>query len=466
MARLYARWLVAVSVAVVAACGAPPAGGDDAIGGVTVSPATATIAVDETVQLTATLTGVTGNPNRSINWTSSATNRATVSSTGLVTGVAPGTVIVTATSVWDTTKVGLSEVTVTGPGGANTEVMLLANFTESRIEILRRGGLFNELQMSTPLNLSPVRFPTAVAVGPDNRVYVAAATANPSADPENQFDDGGIAIYPPAALNGGTVAPIAILTSPLLGTPFALILDDNGTLWVGNTWQFGDPRNPFGEDPFRFVALLGFRDVANITANTERAPDIVLATFQGFSPDGFYVGWGGQITSLHIDPAGNLWVTDGNSVTRIDDLASVEDGTVLDLVPGVQIQMQSLGMSDPDDNSIAGPRSAVIDAAGRLYVGNSGNKAVSRFDNAATLTGVVQTQPTLRFFVDGVPTPSLMTIDTDGGLWFGYGTGNTLKRIISPQTVPNRMFAVPTDSVALTPSFSNIEGGLTLTFAP
>jgi hypothetical protein len=466
VARTMFIWLAVVSLAGLVACGGAPSGTDGTVGGVTVSPATTTIEVGETVQLTATLTGVVGNPPSGVNWVSGNTNRATVSSSGLVTGVAPGTVIVTATSVWDTTKVGLSEVTVTGPGGANTEVMLLANFIESRIEILRRGGLFNELQMSTPLSLSPVLFPTAVAVGPDQRVYVAAATANPTQDPDDIFDNGGIAIYPPAALNGGTVAPIAILTSPLLGNPFALILDDNGTLWVGNTWQDADPRNPFGEDAFRYVALLGFRDVANITANTERAPDIVLATFQGFSPDGFYVGWGNQIRSLHIDPLGNLWVTDGNSVTRIDDLASVEDGTVLDLVPGVQIQTQFEAVADPDDNSIIEPRSAVVDAGGRLYVGNGGNRAVSRYDNAASRSGVVLTQPTLRFFVDGVPTPSLMTIDTDGGLWFGLGTGNSLRRIGSPHTVPNRMFAVPSGSVAFTPSFGFIEGGLTLTFAP
>jgi streptogramin lyase len=49
-------------------------------------------------------------------------------------------------------------------------------------------------------------------------------------------------------------------------------------------------------------------------------------------------GDGNQIESMHIDPAGHLWVTDGSTVTRIDDVADVSDGTVFDLVPGAQIQ--------------------------------------------------------------------------------------------------------------------------------
>jgi hypothetical protein len=465
--RVPLAWFVAVTAAVLVACGAPSpgSGADGSIGGITVTPTTATVAVDESVQLTATLTGVIGNPNRGINWTSSDTSRATVSSTGLVTGKVPGAVAIAASSVADPTKADFATVTVTGVGGADTEVMLIPNFTNSRIEILRVGGPFNQLLLSTPLNTVP--FPTAVAVGPDGRVYVASVSANPNQDPDDPFDDGGIVIYPPAALNGGTVAPIAVLTSPLLGNPFALTFDANGTLWVGNTWQDPDPRNPFPEDAFRFVALLGFRDVVSITANADRDPDVVLATLQGDTAQGFYVGWGNQIESMHLDGAGHLWVTDGGTVTRIDDLADVADGTVLDLEPGAQIQTQFAAVTDPDDNNVISPRSAVVDAGGRLYVGNGGSKAVSRFSDAADLTGVVLTQPDGRFFVDGVPAPFLMTINAGGELWFGAGVNDTLRLVGSPHLVNNRFFAVPREIADYPPGFSTYAtGGLTMTFAP
>src|SRR5205807_556709 len=66
------------------------------VASVTVSPATATVAVGQTVQLTATVQDANGTilTGRLVIWTSNAspggTGRATVSSTGLVTGVAMG----------------------------------------------------------------------------------------------------------------------------------------------------------------------------------------------------------------------------------------------------------------------------------------------------------------------------------------------------------------------------------------
>ncbi|MNP22071.1 Bacterial Ig-like domain (group 2) [compost metagenome] len=77
---------------------------------VVVAPATATIAVAGTQQLTATVSPA-GAPQDVI-WTSSAPSKATVSSTGLVTGVASGSATITATSKWDGTKLGTSTITV------------------------------------------------------------------------------------------------------------------------------------------------------------------------------------------------------------------------------------------------------------------------------------------------------------------------------------------------------------------
>ena len=79
---------------------------------VTVSPASASVAVAQTVQLTAVLKDANGNTltGRTVTWTSSNTAVATVSSSGLVTGVAVGSATITATSEG---KTGQGTVTVT-----------------------------------------------------------------------------------------------------------------------------------------------------------------------------------------------------------------------------------------------------------------------------------------------------------------------------------------------------------------
>ena len=81
------------------------------VASVTVSPATASLAVGRTLQLAATPTDSAGNPlsGRVVTWATSATSVATVSAAGLVTGVAAGTATITATSEG---KGGIATITV------------------------------------------------------------------------------------------------------------------------------------------------------------------------------------------------------------------------------------------------------------------------------------------------------------------------------------------------------------------
>lgn len=82
-----------------------------AVTGVTVAPGTASIAVAATRQLTATV--APGGASQAVTWTSATPSVATVNSSGLVTGVAVGTSVITATSVADGTKTSTSTITVT-----------------------------------------------------------------------------------------------------------------------------------------------------------------------------------------------------------------------------------------------------------------------------------------------------------------------------------------------------------------
>lgn len=77
---------------------------------VTVTPASATIYNGSTIQLTATVLPANAN-NKSVTWHSSNASVATVSSEGLVTGIASGTAVITATTV-DAGKSASATITV------------------------------------------------------------------------------------------------------------------------------------------------------------------------------------------------------------------------------------------------------------------------------------------------------------------------------------------------------------------
>jgi uncharacterized protein YjdB len=111
--RRRATLLLSASALVLVACGgnettAPPT----PVASVTVSPATATVSAGATRQLTATTKDAAGNvlTGRTVTWASNAPGVATVSGTGLVTGVAAGTATITATSEGQS---GTAAITVT-----------------------------------------------------------------------------------------------------------------------------------------------------------------------------------------------------------------------------------------------------------------------------------------------------------------------------------------------------------------
>src|SRR2546425_1970437 len=86
------------------------------VASVTVSPATASVQVGQTVPLTATVKDASGNTltGRTVTWTTSNASVATVSASGLVSGVAAGAATITATSEGHS---GTAAITVTPPAG-------------------------------------------------------------------------------------------------------------------------------------------------------------------------------------------------------------------------------------------------------------------------------------------------------------------------------------------------------------
>ncbi len=109
-----------------AASGTTAAGAPKPVASVTLSPTSASISIGGTQQFTATLRDASGTvlSGRTISWTSSLSNVATASGSGLVTALLAGTTTITATSEG---KSGTATVTVTAlpppppPGGWTNE---------------------------------------------------------------------------------------------------------------------------------------------------------------------------------------------------------------------------------------------------------------------------------------------------------------------------------------------------------
>jgi uncharacterized protein YjdB len=108
---------------------------------VTVGPATLSLSVGTTGQLTATVT-VSGNASQQVIWSSSTPSIATVDQTGKVTALAAGTATIRATAVADATRFGASVVTVTAPqfpGVAQVNAREDIVFSPESVDIARGG---------------------------------------------------------------------------------------------------------------------------------------------------------------------------------------------------------------------------------------------------------------------------------------------------------------------------------------
>jgi uncharacterized protein YjdB len=121
----------AVALLALGACGGGGDGGPPAVATVSLSPTSAQVEVGLTTQLTASVQDSKGNAlSNPVTWSSSATTVASVSATGVVTGVAAGSATITAVAGG---KQGTASITVVPPSVQSVAVSLAA----STIEVAR-----------------------------------------------------------------------------------------------------------------------------------------------------------------------------------------------------------------------------------------------------------------------------------------------------------------------------------------
>jgi len=213
-----------------------------AVGSVTVQPQGPSIVQGANIQLSATVRDVNGNvvTDRLVTWSSSSTTQAVVSSTGIVTGVAPGTVIITATCEGKSgtttvivTAVPVGSVTLS-PSSVSVRTSKTATFTATVKDSL--GNVVNRPITWSSSNNATAPVNAGVVTG------VAVGTATITATSEGKS---GTATVNVTAIPVATVVVAPPTKSMLVTQSFPLTLtvtDSAGTVVTDRvvTWASGN----------------------------------------------------------------------------------------------------------------------------------------------------------------------------------------------------------------------------------
>ena len=247
---------------------------------VTVQPASATIAVGQTTTLTATTKDASGNvlTGRAITWSSSDPTIATVSQSGVVTGVLPGSATISATSEG---KTGTAAITVTlapvatvtvSPDSAAVVQGQTAQFTATTKDALGNtltGRTITWSSSNTSVaTVDATGKATAVATGgPDTTGATITATS------EGKSGTAKLVVYP-LPVDSVAVSPTSATLKRGQTKQFtATALDATGKVLTGRTftWTSSDP------------TIATVDQTGLVTAVTDGKNVIITATSEGKS---------------------------------------------------------------------------------------------------------------------------------------------------------------------------------------
>lgn len=167
-------------------------------------------------------------------------------------------------------------------------------------------------------------------------------------------------------MNGVTAA----CTAAGLNGPTAVWVDWSGNLWVSDRLNQRVMRYANASTLSSGAAAARVLGQANFTTCTQAATD--QAHFN--APYGLYV-----------DTGGRLWLADRNNhrVLRFDNAANLANGSSANAVLGHTFFTDNVDGGNM--NGFTQPESVIGDFQGNLWVADSGNNRVLRFDNAANL---------------------------------------------------------------------------------
>jgi len=417
------------------------------VASVTVSPAPGSVQAGQTLQLTATPKDVNGNPltGRTITWSSSNTSVATVSASGLVTGVVAGSATITATSEGQS---GTSAITVTPPSSTcptSSTAFQNSAFTSQNGSFT---ATFDATPNGTGLDVATGLSQGAAAAYTDLAVIVRFNTGG-TIDARN---GGAYAATNSIAYTAGTsyhfrvVVDVSSHTYSVYVTPAGGAEQTIGTGFAFRTEQSGVTALA----NWALTAITGTHTVCNF-AITGSQPPAPVATVT-LTPASATVNEGQtlQLTATLKDANGNVLI--GRSITWSSSTSSAATVNGTGLVTGVvagstTITATSEGQSGtsaitvvhlPVASVTVTPASGTVSAGsslqltatpkdangnplvGRTVTWQSSNTAAATVNGSGLVSGVAAGSATITATSEGQSGTSAITVTPPGTSQFGH----------------------------------------------
>ncbi|MBK8248727.1 MAG: Ig-like domain-containing protein [Gemmatimonadetes bacterium] len=316
------------------------------VASVTVSPGSGSVTVGQTIQLSATTAAAGGQTlsGRVVAWTSSANGVATVSSTGLVTAIAPGSATITATSEGITgtssitvAAVPIASIRVTPDAvtvSAGQTVQLTAQALDAEGNVLNRPITWSS-DLATRATVSASGLVTAVSAGEVRISARSGTTLGISTVTVTQVPIARIDVSPP------TVSVLVGGTQQLTATPrdaAGNALPGRGITWltgapsVATVSQTGLVTGVASGSALVFAASEGQSGSAAVTVATVAVASVTLTPNTGIIQQGQAL----QLTATARDASNNvlsgrpiIWTSSDETRATVSSL-----GRVVAITPG------------------------------------------------------------------------------------------------------------------------------------
>ncbi len=287
---------------------------------------------------------------------------------------------------------------------ASTFLALAALAQAQGVIITVAGGGPNNMP-ALSANLS---FPTGMAIDSNGNQYIADGGQNRIFRVDKT---GRLTVFAgngtPAFGGDGGVATAAALNNPV-----AIALDSSGNLYIADNYN---------------------SRVRRVDAATGKITTVAGNGIYGFSGDG------GLATSaslrgpngLAVDTGGNLYISDGNRIRRVDSSSGI-----ITTVAGNGTYGFSGDGGLATSASLRGPNGLAVDTGGNLYIADTFNNRIRRINSETGIITSVAGNGTFGFSGDGGPatTASLrypfdIALDGGGSLYIADTSNSRIRRV-------------------------------------